>query len=236
MFLRNHKYISGFVFASLLFGAAAYAGGSTNTPETGYTLCFNVKTRVVTLPGDETCKKGTQKFELAGKRQFNSIANSESAPTSSDEYTDDQASEDEFDNACLGDESGECSSRSSFITYTKMLLDISSKTGKKYRLINCKFQKLSSADPAFKYSSDGYSHLCSTSPGLGAIKVISSSSSQVNSYMANLKATKCASHGNVLVGYVKTQPNVVIQMNAPLKGVFDNFISSTGITTVCPVI
>ena len=88
MFFRNHKYVTGFVLASFVFGAAAYAGGSTNTPETGYTLCFNTKTRVVTLPGDETCGKGTQKFEVAGKNQFNIASNSGSTSSSNDESFD----------------------------------------------------------------------------------------------------------------------------------------------------
>jgi len=235
MFFRNHKYVTGFVLASFVFGAAAYAGGSTNTPETGYTLCFNTKTRVVTLPGDETCGKGTQKFEVAGKNQFNIASNSGSTSSSNDEYTDEQAADDEFDNACLGDTTGECSSKKNFMTYTKFLMDIASKTKKSIRLVKCKYLKIGSNDSSFKYSSDGYAHVCETSPESGAIRIISTSAVQVNNYMASLRNTKCVPNENVVVGYVKTQPDVAIQVAGPNTSAIKNFISAAGITTICPV-
>ena len=235
MFFRNHKYITGFVLASFVFGAAAYAGGSTNTPETGYTLCFNVKTRVVTLPANEICGKGTQKIEVAGKNQFNVTGNSESASSSDEEYTDEQAAQDDFENSCLSDTSGECSSVKNYITYTKMLIDISKKTSNNIRVVKCKFQKIGSNDPVLKYSSDGYAHVCETSPESGAVRIISTTATQVNNYIASLKNTKCAPNANVLVGYVKTQPDVAIQIAGPNKAAIKNFLSAVGVTTVCPV-
>ena len=235
MFFRNHKYITGFVLASFVFGAAAYAGGSTNTPETGYTLCFNVKSRVVTLPANEICGKGTQKIEVAGKNQFNVTSNSESASSSDEEYTDEQAAQDDFENSCLSDTSGECSSVKNYVTYTKMLIDVLKKTSKNIRFVNCKFQKIGSNDPALKYSSDGYAHVCETSPESGAVRIISTTASQVNNYIASLKNTKCVANPNVLVGYVKTQPDVAIQIAGPNKAAMKNFLSAAGVTTVCPV-
>ena len=235
MFFRNHKYITGFVLASFIFGAAAYAGGSTNTPETGYTLCFNVKTRVVTLPANEICGKGTQKIEVAGKNQFNVAGNSESDSSSDEEYTDEQAAEDDFENSCLSDTSGECSSLKNYVTYTKMLLDISKKTGNSIRIVKCRYQKIGSTDPSFKYSSEGYAHVCETSPESGAIRIISTTATQVNNYIASLKNTKCVPNATVSVGYVKTQPDVAIQIAGPNKATIKNFLSAAGITTVCPV-
>jgi hypothetical protein len=235
MFFRNHKYITGFVLASFVFGASAYAGGSTNTPETGYTLCFNIKTRVVTLPENEICGKGTQKIEVAGKNQFNGNGKSEPAGASDEEYTDEQAAQDDFENLCLSNTSGECSSMKNYVTYTKMLLDISKKTSNSVRVVKCKFQKIGSTDPSLKYSSDGYAHVCETSPESGVIRIISTTATQVNNYIASLKNTKCVPNANVLVGYVKTQPDVAIQIAGPNKAAIKNFLNAAAVTTVCPV-
>jgi len=51
----------------LLVGSTTLAFGSFNTPATGYILCVNSKTSVVTFPGTEKCPKGTTRLSLGAK-------------------------------------------------------------------------------------------------------------------------------------------------------------------------
>lgn len=60
------KFISGFVIASLIFGVGAVAVNVNNTPEGGYLLCANKKTRAVTFPGTLKCPSGTVEIQIPG--------------------------------------------------------------------------------------------------------------------------------------------------------------------------
>jgi S1-C subfamily serine protease len=63
----NRRFVGGFLIASLIFGGAATALGplvSDNTPENGYLLCANIKTKAVTFPGTLKCPSGTKVLDL----------------------------------------------------------------------------------------------------------------------------------------------------------------------------
>ena len=63
----NRRFVGGFLIASLIFGGAATALGplvSDNTPENGYLLCANKKTKAVTFPGTLKCPSGTKVLDL----------------------------------------------------------------------------------------------------------------------------------------------------------------------------
>ena len=64
--LPRFRFISGFVIASLLFGVGAVAVNLNNTPEGGYLLCANKKTRAVTFPGTLKCPSGTVEIQVPG--------------------------------------------------------------------------------------------------------------------------------------------------------------------------
>jgi hypothetical protein len=66
----THKKIAGIATVLiLLFGVAANGAGVLNTPSTGYLLCINSKTKVVTHPGTATCPKGTKGLVVGSKGQ-----------------------------------------------------------------------------------------------------------------------------------------------------------------------
>jgi hypothetical protein len=67
------KVVLGIGACSLLLGGIANAAGAFNTPATGYTLCFDSKTKVLTFPGTENCKSGQKKLIL-GARGLNGEA------------------------------------------------------------------------------------------------------------------------------------------------------------------
>jgi hypothetical protein len=63
----NGRFVGGFLIASLIFGGAATALGplvSDNTPENGYLLCANTKTKAVTFPNKMSCPSGTKALDL----------------------------------------------------------------------------------------------------------------------------------------------------------------------------
>ena len=66
----THKKIAAItVVLILLFGVPAIGAGVLNTPSTGYLLCINTKTKVVTHPGTATCPKGTKGLVVGSKGQ-----------------------------------------------------------------------------------------------------------------------------------------------------------------------
>lgn len=65
------KFISGFITASLIFGASAVAVNVNNTPQGGYLLCVNNKSKVVTFPGTLKCPGGTSPIEIPGNSNVN---------------------------------------------------------------------------------------------------------------------------------------------------------------------
>jgi S1-C subfamily serine protease len=72
MKLPRVRFIAGFVLGSLVFGTAAYSVNVDNTPEGGYLLCYNTKTKAVTFPGKLSCPSGTKGLEL-GAAGFDGI-------------------------------------------------------------------------------------------------------------------------------------------------------------------
>jgi S1-C subfamily serine protease len=65
--LGKINFLSGFLIASLMFGAGAVAINVSNSPETGYLLCYNTKTKVVTFPNSFSCPKGSRPLELGAQ-------------------------------------------------------------------------------------------------------------------------------------------------------------------------
>lgn len=64
------RFISGFVIASLIFGFSAIAVNVNNTPEGGYLLCANNRTKVVTFPGSLKCPSGTTPIQVPGNGNY----------------------------------------------------------------------------------------------------------------------------------------------------------------------
>lgn len=67
-FLKNHRVST--VFVALVFlasGISAQASGLLNTPASGYLICVNSKTKVVTHPGTSSCPKGAKKIILGAQ-------------------------------------------------------------------------------------------------------------------------------------------------------------------------
>ena len=60
------KFLSGLLAGVLLTGGIAYSATVNNTPEGGYLLCANTKTRAVTFPVKLSCPSGTKALEVAG--------------------------------------------------------------------------------------------------------------------------------------------------------------------------
>ena len=66
----THKKLAGIaVVLILLFGVPAIGAGVLNTPSTGYLLCIDTKSNVVTHPGTATCPKGTKGLVVGSKGQ-----------------------------------------------------------------------------------------------------------------------------------------------------------------------
>jgi hypothetical protein len=65
--LGKARFTIGFIVGSIVFGSSAFAATTilaTNTPEGGYLLCFNSKTKAVTYPGKLICPTGTKALDL----------------------------------------------------------------------------------------------------------------------------------------------------------------------------
>lgn len=60
------KFFVGLLAGAMLAGGVAYSATVNNTPEGGYLLCANNKTRVVTFPSKLSCPSGTKPIEVAG--------------------------------------------------------------------------------------------------------------------------------------------------------------------------
>ena len=60
------KFFIGLLAGAMLAGGVAYSATVNNTPEGGYLLCANSKTRVVTFPAKLSCPSGTKPIEVAG--------------------------------------------------------------------------------------------------------------------------------------------------------------------------
>lgn len=72
-FLPRFRFIAGFLFASLIFTVGAVAVNVNNTPQGGYLLCANTKTKAVTFPGTLKCPTGTQEILIPGSNNVNSM-------------------------------------------------------------------------------------------------------------------------------------------------------------------
>jgi hypothetical protein len=61
------KFLAGLVVGAVLFSGSAIAVNnfvSDNTPENGYLLCANLKTKVVTFPNRMSCPSGTKALDM----------------------------------------------------------------------------------------------------------------------------------------------------------------------------
>jgi hypothetical protein len=61
------KLVSSFAAILLFVGITANAAGNLNNPDSGYLLCVNTKTKMVTHPGSSKCPKGTTALVLGQK-------------------------------------------------------------------------------------------------------------------------------------------------------------------------
>ena len=65
--LSPNRFVVGFIVGAMLFSGSAFAYKSyvsENTPETGYLLCANSKTKAVTFPNKLSCPAGTIALDL----------------------------------------------------------------------------------------------------------------------------------------------------------------------------
>jgi hypothetical protein len=66
-FSGTSKFIAGVIAGAMLFSGSAIALNnyvSDNTPENGYLLCANLKTKAVTFPNKLSCPSGTKALDL----------------------------------------------------------------------------------------------------------------------------------------------------------------------------
>jgi hypothetical protein len=66
-FSSSSKFLAGFIAGSILFSGSAVAVNSfvsDNTPENGYLLCANLKTKAVTFPNKLKCPAGTTPLDM----------------------------------------------------------------------------------------------------------------------------------------------------------------------------
>ena len=61
------RFVTGFVIGSIVFGTTAYGLSVNNTPEGGYLLCANTKTKAVIFPGTLKCPSGFKTLELGAQ-------------------------------------------------------------------------------------------------------------------------------------------------------------------------
>ena len=61
------KHVAGIVLGFVLAGGTAYSANLFNTPDTGYLLCVNKKTKVVTYPAAQKCPTGTSQLILGAQ-------------------------------------------------------------------------------------------------------------------------------------------------------------------------
>jgi len=79
---KSRKPIIGLLVAALVVGGiSAQATGVLNTPSSGYLLCINSKTKVITYPGTSTCPKGSTKLTIgASGKDGKTLWNGEKDP------------------------------------------------------------------------------------------------------------------------------------------------------------
>ena len=69
--LSPNRFVVGFIVGAMLFSGSAFAYNSyvsENTPDTGYLLCANSKTKAVTFPNKLSCPAGTVALDLGAVR------------------------------------------------------------------------------------------------------------------------------------------------------------------------
>jgi hypothetical protein len=62
--ISRGRFIIGLIIGIVLTGSVAYSANIFNTPETGYLLCVNKKTKIVSYPASQKCPSGTSKLIL----------------------------------------------------------------------------------------------------------------------------------------------------------------------------
>jgi hypothetical protein len=65
--ISRGRFIIGLIIGVVLTGSVAYSANIFNTPETGYLLCVNQKTKIVTYPATQKCPSGTSKLILGAQ-------------------------------------------------------------------------------------------------------------------------------------------------------------------------
>lgn len=65
--IRKSKTVLSITALSLVIGGVANAAGVFNTPASGYTVCIDSKTKLVTFPGSEKCKSGQKRLILGAQ-------------------------------------------------------------------------------------------------------------------------------------------------------------------------
>ena len=65
--ISRSRFVIGLVAGMLLTGSVAYSANLFNTPETGYLLCVNQKTKLVTYPATQKCPTGSSKLILGAQ-------------------------------------------------------------------------------------------------------------------------------------------------------------------------
>jgi hypothetical protein len=65
--MSQSKFILGIVIGLTLAGGAAFSATIFNTPATGYLLCVNQKTKVVTYPATQKCPSGSSKLIIGAQ-------------------------------------------------------------------------------------------------------------------------------------------------------------------------
>ena len=65
--ISRGRFIIGLIIGVVLTGSVAYSANIFNTPETGYLLCVNQKTKIVTYPATQKCPSGTSRLILGAQ-------------------------------------------------------------------------------------------------------------------------------------------------------------------------
>lgn len=67
LIIGKSRYFLWIAAISLLLGEVSNAAGVFNTQSTGYIVCIDSKTKVVTFPGTENCKSGQRKLVIGAQ-------------------------------------------------------------------------------------------------------------------------------------------------------------------------
>jgi hypothetical protein len=65
--ISRGRFMIGLIIGIVLTGSVAYSANIFNTPETGYLLCVNQKTKIITYPATQKCPSGTSKLILGAR-------------------------------------------------------------------------------------------------------------------------------------------------------------------------